>query len=558
MDLADIMRSHQQGDLTQAEAGYRAFLAAMPGHLQALQMLSMLLMQTRRAAEAAGLFRAVVEAQPDSPDHWANYGSLLRGAGRPGAADHAYRRALALLPAHGAGAFNLANLLAAPPPAGGGRPLDAAAWYERILAATPGHKQARNNLDVLRGRESVRLEAAARRAVALDPQSVRGHDSLARLLQHRSGLLDWSPGKACPVDLAMAVQAFDHLSRVQAVHPDEPGSLRPWMALALDLFQLGALDDRRLQAVAIAARRRLRGDPKDILAASLVGYHAYRRGRLPLASRLQMRFAARFAGGEETAAGELGYWSMLRADDAFFERLPPADAVIARLPDMTVVTDIPGGSDPVIMMSGDEVYVRRFGPDLLRSIGEHSPGAAVVLNVVSPSRSLLGMIEEWRQRYSLVIGLSCERTDLTGWQPAQRSTYYASARFIRARQWHGHLGRPLIVVDLDATVRGDLRRLAGEMAGHDVGVMHDRRRRGPFRDIPVGFVYYNDTPAAGRFLDTLTAYIGHFLLDGRPQWMLDQTAHLAVLDRFGRRGPELRVRHYDFQTFPHCDFVGEK
>ena len=558
MDIGQIIRCHQQGDLAQAEAGYRGLLAAMPGHLQAIQMLSLLLMQTQRPAEASDHFRKVVEAQPESPDQWANFASLLRSAGRPDAADHACRRALALAPAHGAGAYNLANLMAAPPPSGTGSPLEAAVWYQRILAVTPDHKQARNNLEVLRRKEAARLEIAARRAVAFDPRSVRAHDALARSLMRRSGLLDWSPGKAVPVDLDMAVRAFDHLRRAQAVHPDEPDSFRLWLALALDLFQLGALDDRRLAWVAGTAWRCLRSDPKDVSAASLVGYHVYRRGRLSLASRLQMRFAAQFTPAELETAGEFGYWSMLRADDAFFERLPSLDSVITRLPEMTIAADVPDGSGPVIMMSGDELYVRRFGPDLLRSIGECSPGAAVVLNVVAPSQSLLGMLGEWRQLYPLSIGLSTEQPDLTAWPPAQRSTYYACARFIRVQQWHRRLGRPVIVVDLDATTRSDLRLLAGEMAGYHLGVMHDRRRRGPFREIPVGFVYYNNAPLAGRYLEMLAAYIGHFLLDTRPCWMLDQTAHLAVLDWFSRHEPDLRVRRYDFQTFPHCAFVGVK
>lgn len=253
-------------------------------------------------------------------------------------------------------------------------------------------------------------------------------------VQYRSGLLDWTPGKAMTLDLDLAVKASDRLHRVQRVHPDEPGSLPLWLALALDLFQLGALDDRRLSWAARAAGRRLRSDPKDALAASLVGCHVYRRGRLILASKLQMRFAARIADAELDGAGERGSWSTLRADDAFFEGLPSLDSVIARLPEMTIVADVPEGSGPVIMVSGDENYVRRFGPDLLRSIGEFSPGASVVLNVVLPTPSLQGVLGEWRRPYPLSISLSTWQPDLTGWSHAQRVAYYACARFVRVQQ----------------------------------------------------------------------------------------------------------------------------
>lgn len=557
-DIKDIIAAHQRGDLDGAEAGYRGFLADQPDHSQALQMFSLLLMQRQRPAEAADLYRRVVAAESSIPNHWANFGGLLRGAGRAGPAEDAYRRALALDPVHAAAAFNLANLLGAAAPGGLGRPLDAAVWYGRILGLTPDRQPARDNLDILRQSNADLFEAVVRREILLDPASAHAHDHLAQMLLRRSGLLDWYPGKACAVDHARAVTAFDHQRFALAIRPDEDGRRRPWLALALDLLQLGALDDGRLELAASAGWRRLRVEPKDALAAALVGYHVYRRGRLALASRLQMRFLSRFTADEIAANAELGYWSMLRADDAFFDALPPVDRVIARLPALETMVELADGTGPVIFINGDEVYLRRFGPDLLQSIAQRSPGASVVLNVVSPSPTTFALIAEWRRVHPLILGVSCEHPRLSGWPPVRRSTYYACARFIRAFQWHRKLGRPIIVVDLDAVVRSDLRQLAGEMAGHDLGLLLDQRRRGPSREITVCFNYYNDTPLAGRFLAAVSAYIGHFLLDAEPRWMLDQTAHLAVLHQLRRREPSLRVRWYDFQTFPHCGFVGEK
>ncbi|MBP2229551.1 tetratricopeptide (TPR) repeat protein [Azospirillum agricola] len=562
IDIRTIMRAHQQGELDGAEAGYRAFLEGQPDHVQALQMLGLLLMQRRRPAEAVDVFRRVVDAQPSVPDHWANFGGMLRAAGRAEDAGNAHRRALALAPAHGAAAFNLANLLGPAPPDGAGRPLDAEAWYERVLAVTPNHKQARNNLDVLWEKNAGRFEAAARRLIALEPASIRAHESLARTLLPRSGLIGWCSSKARDFDLDAALAAFDHLRAVQAIHPDESGTGRLWRALALDLLQLGKLDDGRLERVARAAWRQLRVAPRDVLCAALVGYHVCRRGRLGLASRLQVRFASRFTTAEIEADPELGYWSMLRADDGFLEQLPPVDSVLARLPALETLVDGTGGeagaTGPVILLSGDEIYARRFGPKLLQSIADHSPGVSVVLNLVSPSAAMLDLVADWRRHYPLSFGVSCERPDLSGWSQHRRSTYFACARFVRAFQWHRRLDRPVIVLDLDAEVRGDLRRLAEEMAGQDVGLLLDGRRRGPFREILAGFVCYNDTPPARRFLETVAAYIGHFLLDAEPRWMLDQTAHLAAHHRFRHADPPLRIRWHDFQTFAHCAFIGEK
>jgi hypothetical protein len=271
-----------------------------------------------------------------------------------------------------------------------------------------------------------------------------------------------------------------------------------------------------------------------------------------------MRFISRFTAAEVAADGELGYWSMLRADDAFFERLPSVESVIERLPAMEILADMAEGAGPVIMMNGDEVYVRRFAPNLLQSIARCSPGASVALNVVAPSDGMLNLLMTWRKRLPLNLGLSYERPDLAAWPQSRRSSYFAAARFIRAFQWRLRLDRPIIVLDLDALVRSDLRLLATDMEGYDLGLLLDPRRRGPFREITVCYNYYNDTPLAGRFLATTAAYIGHFLLDAEPRWLLDQTAHLAALHWLRREHPSPRVRWYDFQTFPHCGFIGEK
>jgi len=560
--LKDTIGNHQQGRFDQAEAGYRAFLADQPNHSQALQMLSLLLMQQKRSAEAIAVYRRVIEAEPAVPNHWANFGGMLRGVGRAEAAEGTYRRALALDPAHGAAAFNLANLLGAASPGGAGRPLDAAVWYERVLGVTPDQAQARSNLDILRQKNADRFEGAMRREVARDPESAPAHERLARALLQSSGFLDWYPGKACTVDFERALAAFDHLRFALTIQPDpvpEPGERgRTWLALALDLLQLGTLDDGRLALAARAGWRWLRVEPKTPLAAALVGYHVYRRGRLILASRLQARFSARFTAAEIAANAELGYWSMFRADDAFFAGLPPVDAVIARLPALETLVDAQDGAEPAILVSGDDVYVRRFGPDLLRSIATHSPGASVVLHLVAPTAGTLGLVEEWRRHYPLALAVSRERPDLSGWPAPRRSTYFACVRFISAFQWHQRLRRPLIVLDLDAVVRSDLRRLTSDMVDQVLGLMLDKRRRGPFREILVGFDHYNDTPLAERFLATVSAYIGHFLLDGEPRWMLDQAAHLATVHWFQRRNPPLRIRWHDFQSFAHCSFVGEK
>jgi tetratricopeptide (TPR) repeat protein len=559
VNFEDIVRKHRQGELDQAESEYRAFLDEHPDDVSALQMFGLLLKQRGRPVDAVAVFRRVVAAAPSVADHWANYGGMQRAADRAAAAEGAYGQALALSPAEATVIFNLANLLGVSPPGGLGRPVAAAAWYGRALVAGADSGQTQNNLDILQRNNPDLFEAAARRGVALAPGSAAALQHLGRLLLQRSGLPEWRPGKVCELRHDLALEAFDLLRRADHIQPDDGNERSVWLALALDLFQLGVLDNGRLRHAARAAWRRLRVHPKDILSGAVIGYHAYRQGRLPLATRLQRRFLARFSAAEIAADVELGFWSMLRVDGAFFESLPSAENVIERLPAMEIAVDVEEGAGPVIFFGGDEVYARRFGPKLLQSLARHCPGATVILHLTAASPAALNLVTGWRRLLpSLKFGVSYERLDISSWPQIQRSVYFACVRFIRALQWRRRLQRPIVLIDLDAEARSDLRLLASDMKDHDLGMMLDQRQRGPTREIPVGFVYYNDTPPAEQFMATVAAYIGNFLLDGSPRWMLDQVSHLAALHWLRRKHPSPRVLWYDFQTFPHCGFVGEK
>ena len=391
-----------------------------------------------------------------------------------------------------------------------------------------------------------------------NPASVQALRRLARLALQRSGILEWRPGKVGILHLDLVTAALRQLGRSEQISPDEETG-RLWRADALDLFQLGGMDSRLLAAVADASLKRLRVAPKDIAAGALVGYHLYRSERAALISRLQTRFLARFSAAEIVENGELGYWSMLRADAGFFKRLPPVEAMLERLPKLEFpINFLKEGDKPVIYASGDDAYIRRFGPNLLCSIAKHSPGADVVLNLTAPTPPTLGLVEQWRRELPLSVAASLERLSPRQWPLAKRNVYYACIRFIRALQWLRKLNRPLILIDLDAEARCDLQSAADGMENYDVAMMLDQRRRGPFRETPVGFVYYNNTPAAHGFLATVAAYIGHFLLNAEPCWMLDQTAHYATLRHYIATRTPLRVRWHDFQTFPLAAFVGEK
>ncbi|MBP2227151.1 tetratricopeptide (TPR) repeat protein [Azospirillum agricola] len=587
--LDTAIRHHQAGRYADAEPIYRTLLDRTPDNRKLLQLLGMLLSQTGRHGEAVDLFRQLIRLDPTAVAAYSNLAAALRTASRGADAILYLHRALALDPLHLGSWFNLANAEKQR-----GRAAAAARGYGHALVIDPQRADAATNLALLRDQwgerldKAVRLaamakaaetdarlhtaaalalsavgevaatEAAARSALALDRADPVANRLLARALLDRSGAMEMRPGRPFAIDRALVEEAIAAFGRALAVHPGDEESEWLQTAAVATLVQVGQATDAVLAAGARTAWNRLRRHPKDVAAASVIGFHVYRRERLDLACWLNRRFQRRFTPQEIAREHELGLWAMLRADDAFFEALPPIEEALARMAPQEVIWAPEAGTpEPFVMFSCDDVYYRRFAPALLESLAQRMPGATVVAHVMSPSADALRSLEEWRNDPRLIVGSSCERPDTADWPDIKRFSYYAAARFIRTMQWQRRLDRPMIVIDVDATVTTDLRRLKTDLVGQDLGLLFDPRRRGPAREVTVCFNYYNNTAASARYLALVAAYIAHFLGRNEAYWMLDQTAHYAVFD-WMRRRESLRVHRYDFLDFPHCHFVGDK
>jgi tetratricopeptide (TPR) repeat protein len=96
--LQRALAEHQAGRLAQAEAAYRAVLAADPAQPQALHWLGVLYHQTGRTEAAEPLIRRALAVAPDIADAHNNLGKILRDNGRPRDAALSFRNALRLQP----------------------------------------------------------------------------------------------------------------------------------------------------------------------------------------------------------------------------------------------------------------------------------------------------------------------------------------------------------------------------------------------------------------------------------------------------------------------------
>jgi predicted O-linked N-acetylglucosamine transferase (SPINDLY family) len=213
----------QRSDWAEAERVCHRILAAVPGSFDALHLLGMIAVQTRRLPEAADFLARAVEANPRSAQARMTLGGTLRELGRRAEALECFEGAIGIepgsAPAHvnrgivlnelGRGGEALASLdraVALAPQSleahynrglalqGMGRHADALASYERAIALQPGLAGAHNNRGVVL-RELGRLAealASHERALALDARSAEAHNNrgvvLRELRRHAEAL----------------------------------------------------------------------------------------------------------------------------------------------------------------------------------------------------------------------------------------------------------------------------------------------------------------------------------------------------------------------------------
>src|SRR5437870_712467 len=96
--LQTALAQHRAGKIAEAERLYRQVLSSVPDHFQSWANLGLLLLNVRRAGEAANAFNAAASLAPKSAPIHNSLGDALTDAGEWGLAQYAYGTAIALEP----------------------------------------------------------------------------------------------------------------------------------------------------------------------------------------------------------------------------------------------------------------------------------------------------------------------------------------------------------------------------------------------------------------------------------------------------------------------------
>ncbi|HSS14580.1 MAG TPA: tetratricopeptide repeat protein, partial [Rhizomicrobium sp.] len=197
------MALFQRGQLAEAEGLYRQLLSADPNAFAPRHMLGLVLAQQGRLAEARDAIETALAHAPRDSAALVNYGNVLTLLGRFGDAVASYHRALVIAP-DAQTWNNRGNALQSLD-----RKDQALASFEKALRLEPGNIQALYKRGVLLGEMKYSDEALASydRVLALDPNHVEA-------LNNR-GFLWWLNKQNCP-------RAIADLERAFALAPDLP------------------------------------------------------------------------------------------------------------------------------------------------------------------------------------------------------------------------------------------------------------------------------------------------------------------------------------------------
>ena len=177
--LATALQYHQAGQLPEAEGIYRQILEAEPNHPDAWHLLGVVAHQRGEHETAIEHIRHAIALKDTDAAFYSNLGEVYRARGMFSEAVACYRKAIDLVPNLADAHSNLGLALQAQ-----GERTEAIACYRRAIELKPAFPEAHSNLGIALQDEGQIAEAIAsfHRAVELKPDFAMAQNNLGALL----------------------------------------------------------------------------------------------------------------------------------------------------------------------------------------------------------------------------------------------------------------------------------------------------------------------------------------------------------------------------------------
>jgi tetratricopeptide (TPR) repeat protein len=503
--LQEGLRHHLAGDIAAAEQRYMSVLAVDGDCADALNLLGVIRKAQGRFDEAVRLMRRTVVLAPKAAAYWQNLGNALSSAQQMVESIDAYERAHALDPANA----DLRGLLAAAlyrhAMECGDRAL-ALARLRRTLEVAPLHLDAIAQLLTLLDFQGA--SDLAHRPWAVDTGSASYRALIANLqegalLAHRAWEAEPTEARFQPLwTLGYWVIGEDDFV---AGDPDDP--IR-WIALG---------NTRRRQARRSAAeyayRRALALRPEHPVAQFRLASLLLSCNRFAEADDLLRAIDVRHPGRQEA----------MRFTPAFIDHLRGRP-----LPSPPVL-DVEDGPGLMIFAACDGLYFDRFADRLLHSAKVNAgQDVRFHLHVINPPPDIAATVHRFRAFLGEVpLACTTQRIDVDEMGQDARAIY-AGSRFFLLPHLLAACGGPVLMLDIDTLVVGDLKGLVAAAAEGDFAlVCGDRDHCEPWEWMYAGQILVNRTERSLHYFSLVSRYVHHFIAEGKAPWFLDQIALAA-------------------------------
>lgn len=181
------------------------------------------------------------------------------------------------------------------------------------------------------------------------------------------------------------------------------------------------------------------------------------------------------------------------------------------------------GDQPIVFAVCDPHYFSLHAESLMASLNRYAPDSYLHLHLYDPCEDQFEGLADLCRRYRQVhLTRTWEQTGFEGVNGEKRVIYFQSARFIRLFSILQAARRPVITVDIDSLIRGDVNEVVQAAQGADLGLFLRPELAHSGKNVLASMVYASPSPASLDFFEGVARRIAAHLLAGVQTEMLDQ------------------------------------
>ena len=202
-----------------------------------------------------------------------------------------------------------------------------------------------------------------------------------------------------------------------------------------------------------------------------------------------------------------------------FSSVGESKKILDELPELRMIKHRSHRMRPSVLVAGDKKYRDRFFVRMRESLRQNSPGINMHLHAML----------DINEKLDDLVNLLAEDTSLS-WEcymPSVKAGFTAR-RFIRIPQLLDYLGQPMLLVDIDSEIVGDLTTFFESFRSFDVGIFYRRTETLISQLVAAGVTYVSASDGGMRFFHFLVNYFWHLEKEGKLEWFVDQMGLLAA------------------------------